>query len=59
VVITVVIVIVVVSSIESLVYKKSLCLLRILFLVCYNRQLKFINKGFKVIWWVRDCISTY
>jgi len=30
-----------------------------LFLVYYNRRLKFINKGSKVIWWVRDYISAY
>jgi len=50
VVVTVVMVIVIISSIELLVRKESLYLLRMLFLVCYNGQLKFINKGFKVIW---------
>jgi hypothetical protein len=54
---TVIIVIVVISSIESLVSKESLYLLYILFLIYYNRRLKFINKGSKVIRWIRDCIS--
>jgi len=49
-VVIVVIVIVVISSMELSVCKESLCLLRMLFLVCYNRRLKFINKGSKVIW---------
>jgi len=48
-VVIVVMVIVIISSIELLVCKESLYLLRMLFLVCYNRQLKFINKGSKVI----------
>jgi len=48
-VVTVVTVVVIISSIELLVHKESLYLLRILFLICYNRQLKFINKGSKVI----------
>jgi len=53
------VVIVVISFIEPLVYEEGLCLLHILFFVCCNRRLKFVNKGLKVIWWVRDCISTY
>jgi len=53
------VVIVIISFIELSVYKEGLCLLRILFLICCNRQLKFVNKGSKVVWWVRDCISTY
>jgi hypothetical protein len=58
-VITVVAVIVVISSIELSVRKESLCLLYMLFLICYNRQLQFVNKGSKVVRWVRDCISIY
>jgi len=49
-VIAVIIVVVIVSFIESLVHKESLYLLRILFFVCCNRQLEFVNKGSKVIW---------
>ena len=50
-------VVVVISFIESSVCEEGLCLLRMLFLVCCNRRLKFVDKGSKVIRWVRDCIS--
>jgi len=53
----VVIVIVITSSMELSVCKESLYLLCMLFLICCNKQLKSVNKGSKVIWWVRDCIS--
>ena len=42
-------IIVVISFIKLLVCKKDLYFFRILFPICYNRQLKFINKGFKII----------
>ena len=43
------IVIIIISFIKLSVYKKGLYFLYILFLIYYNRQLKFINKGFKVV----------
>ena len=46
---TIITVIVIISFIELLVRKKSLYFLHILFLIYYNKQLKFINKGSKVI----------
>ena len=58
-VVTVIMVIVVIFFIELLVRKESLCFFYMLFLVCCNKRLEFVNKGFKIIWWVRDCISIY
>jgi hypothetical protein len=46
---TAAIVIVVISFIELLVCKEGLYLLCILFLVYYNGQLKFVNKGSKIV----------
>ena len=43
------VVIVIISFMKLLVCKEGLCLLHMLFLIYYNEQLKFINKGFKVI----------
>ena len=53
------IIIVIISFIKLLVYKEGLCFLYMLFLIYYNRRLKFINKGSKIVWWVRDCIFIY
>jgi len=46
---TVITVVVIISFIELLVRKESLYLFYMLFLIYYNRRLKFINKGSKVI----------
>ena len=50
-------VVVVVSSIELLVCKESLCLLCMLLLIYCDGRLKFVDKSFKAVWQIRNCIS--